>query len=89
MKTGRKIVEKISEKNSSLAEKFADFTKKLLDGVKKFFKAKEVREKYPEVALTNKQFKNFVSRVEENICSVENAKKSVHNIWKLENYSKK
>ena len=75
MKTGRRIVEKISGKNSSLAEKFADFTKKLLDGVKKFFKAKEVREKYPEVALTNKQFKNFVSRVEENICSLQNAKK--------------
>ena len=75
MKTGRRIVEKISEKNQSLAEKFVDFTKKLLDGVKKFFKAKEVQEKYPEVALTNKQFKNFVSRVEENICSVQNAKK--------------
>ena len=59
MKTGRRIVEKISGKNSSLAEKFADFTKKLLDGVKKFFKAKEVREKYPEVILTNKQFKSF------------------------------
>lgn len=75
MKSGRRIVEKISEKNQSLAEKFVDFTKKLLDGVKKFFKAKEMREKYPEVALTNKQFKNFVSRVDENICSVQNAKK--------------
>ena len=75
MKTGRRIVEKISEKNPSLAEKFANFTKKLLDGVKKFFKAKEIQEKYPEVALTNKQFKNFVSRVEENICSVQSAKK--------------
>ena len=75
MKTGRKIVEKMSEKNQSLAEKFVDFTKKLLYGVKNFSKAKEVKEKYPEVALTNKQFKNFVSRVEENICSVENAKK--------------
>jgi len=47
----------------------------LLVGVKKFFKAKEIQEKYPEVALTNKQFKNFVSRVEENICSVKSAKK--------------
>lgn len=75
LKTWRRIVEKISEKNQSLAEKFVDFTKKLLDGVKKFFKAKEIQEKYPEVILTNKQFKNFVSKVEENICSVQNAKK--------------
>ncbi|MBR6013454.1 MAG: hypothetical protein IK062_06695 [Selenomonadaceae bacterium] len=74
MKTGRRIVEKLSEKNQSLAEKFVDFTKKLLDGVKKFFKAKEVQEKYPEVALSNKQFKNFVSRVEENICSLQTNK---------------
>ena len=75
MKTGRRIAEKISEKNQSLAEKFVDFTKKLLDGVKNFFKAKEVREKYPEVSLTNKQFKNFVQRVDENICGLQNAKK--------------
>ena len=70
MKTGRRIVEKISEKNQSLVNRLAYFTKKLLNGVKKFFKAKEVQEKYPEVALTYKQFKNFVSRVEENICSI-------------------
>ncbi len=75
MKTGHRIVEKMSEKNRSLAEKFVDFTKKLFDGVKNFFKAKEVREKYPEVALTNKQFKNFVQRVDENICGLQNAKK--------------
>lgn len=72
MKTGRRIAEKISEEKPSLAKKFINFTKKLLDGVKKFFTAKEVAEKYPEVALTNRQFKNFVERVEENICSVKN-----------------
>ncbi len=70
MKTGRRIVEQISKKNQSLVNRLVDFTKKLLNGVKKFFKAKEVQEKYPEVALTYKQFKNFVSRVEENICSM-------------------
>ena len=75
MKTGRRIVEKLAEKNQSLAEKFVDFTKKLLEGVKNFYKAKEVREKYPEVALTNKQFKNFVQRVEENIYGVKGGKK--------------
>ena len=71
MKTGRRIVEKMAEKDASTAQKFIDFTKKLLDGVKKFFKAKEIKEKYPEVVLTNKQFSDFVSRVEENICSVQ------------------
>jgi hypothetical protein len=59
------------EKDASTAQRFIDFTKKLLDGVKKFFKAKEIKEKYPEVALTNKQFSDFVSRMEENICSVQ------------------
>ena len=54
-----------------LSKLFSDyFTKKLLDGVKKFFKSKEVQEKYPEVILTNKQFKSFVQRVDENICSL-------------------
>ena len=38
---------------------------------KKFFKAKEVREKYPSVTLTSKQFKDFVTRVDENICSMQ------------------
>ena len=71
MKTGRRIVEKMAKEESSTAHKFIDFTKKLLDGVKKFFKAKEIKEKYPSVALTNKQFSDFVSRVEENICSVQ------------------
>lgn len=70
MKTGRRIVEKIAEKNPNVAQKFLAFTKKLVEGVKNFFKAKEVKEKYPEVALTNGQFKNFVERVEENILSV-------------------
>lgn len=74
MKTGRRIIEKISEENRSLAEKFINFTKKLLDGAKKFFKAKEVQEKYPEVILTNKQFKSFVQRVEDNICSLQSDK---------------
>ena len=74
MKTGRRIVEKISKENRSLAVKLADFTKKLLNGMKKFFKAKEVQEKYPEVALTNMQFRDFTSRIEENINSLESDK---------------
>ena len=74
MKTGRRIVEEITEENRSLAQKLADFTKKLLNGVKKFFNAKEVQEKYPEVALTNLQFRNFTSRIEENISSFEKDK---------------
>ncbi len=74
MKTGRRIVERIAEKNQSLADRLAEFTKKLLDSVKKFFKAKEVQEKFPEVVLTNKQFKNFVSRIDENICSMQGGK---------------
>ena len=71
MKTGRRVIEKISEENRSLANRLAEFTKKLLEGVKIFFKAKEVQEKYPEVMLTNKQFRDFVERVDENICSVQ------------------
>lgn len=71
MKTGRRIVEKIAEKNQNVAQKFLAFTKKLVEGVKKFFKAKEVKEKYPEVALTNGQFKNFVERIDENILSLQ------------------
>ena len=38
MKTGRRIVEKIAEKNPNVAQKFLAFTKKLVKGVKKFFK---------------------------------------------------
>ena len=74
MKTGRRIVEKMSEEKPSVAQKFLAFTKKLVEGVKKFFKAKEVKEKYPEVALTNVQFKNFVERVEENVISLQKGK---------------
>ena len=74
MKTGRRIVEEIATENRSLASRLKEFTQKLLNGVKKFFKSQEVREKYPLVALTNKQFKDFVERVEENICSFENNK---------------
>ena len=72
MKTGRRVIEEISEENRSLANRLIEFTKKMLYGVKKFFRAKEVQEKYPEVMLTNKQFKDFVERVDENICSVQN-----------------
>ena len=74
MKTGRRVIEKISEENHSLANRLAEFTKKLLEGVKIFFRAKEVQEKYPEVMLTNKQFRDFVERVDENICSVQDDK---------------
>lgn len=74
IKTGRRIIEKIAAENKSLASKLKEFTQKLLDGVQKFFKSKEVQEKYPEVILTNKQYKDFVERVEENICSLENEK---------------
>ncbi len=74
MKTGRRIIEKISEENRSLADRLAEFAKKLLDGAKKFFKSKEVQEKYPEVILTNKQFKDFVTRIDENICSLQSDK---------------
>ena len=74
MKTGRRVIEKISAENRSLADRFAVFTQKLLDGVKRFFKSKEVREKYPSVALTNKQFKDFVARIDENVCSMQSGK---------------
>lgn len=70
MKTGRRIVDEMAEENLGLAKKFAAFTKKLLAGVKKFFRAEETVEKYPEVALTDSQFKNFVARIEEN-CSLQ------------------
>ena len=71
MRTGRRIVEEIGEKEKNLAQKLVKFTKKLMNGVKKFFKAKEVQEKYPEVALTSLQFRDFTKRIEENICSLE------------------
>ena len=74
MKTERRIVEEITTENKSLASRLKEFTQKLLNGVKKFFKSQEVQEKYPSVALTNKQFKDFVERVEENIESVKNDK---------------
>ena len=74
MKTGRRVFEKISKENQNLADRLAAFTQKLLDGVKKFFKAKDVREKYPTVTLTNRQFKDFATRVEENVCSLRNGK---------------
>ena len=69
-----RVIDKISTENRSLSERLAAFTQKLLDGVKKFFKAKEVREKYPSVTLTSKQFKDFVTRGDENICSVQASK---------------
>lgn len=76
MKTGRRVIEEISKENRSLADRFAAFTQKLLDGVKKFFKAKEVREKYPAVTLSSKQFKAFVTRIDENVCSMQDGKAS-------------
>ena len=74
MKTGRRVIEEISKKNRSLADKLATFAQKLLDGVKKFFKAREVREKYPAVTLTSKQFKDFFTRIDENVCSMQDGK---------------
>lgn len=71
MKTGRRVFEKISIENRSLADRLAEFTQKLLDGVKRFFKAKEIREKYPTVTLSKKQFKAFVTRIDENVCSMQ------------------
>ena len=76
MKTGRRVFEQISKENQSLADRLAAFTQKLLDGVKKFFKAKEVREKYPAVTLSSKQFKDFVTRIDENICSMQDGRAS-------------
>ena len=74
MKTGRRIVEKMSEEKPNVAKKFLAFTKKLIEGVKNFCKSKEVKEKYPEVALTNWQFKNFVERIEKNVESLQKGK---------------
>ena len=76
MKTGRRFFEQISKENQSLADRLAAFTQKLLDGVKKFFKAKEVREKYPAVTLSSKQFKDFVTRIDENVCSMQDDRAS-------------
>ena len=76
MKTGRLVLEKISTEDQRLANRLAAFTQKLLDGVKKFFKAKEVREKYPAVTLSSKQFKDFVTRIDENVCSMQDGKAS-------------
>ena len=83
MKTGRRVIEKISTENQNLANRLAEFTKKLLTGMKNFFKAKEVREKYPEVALTNRQFKEFVTRVDENICSANRKSAEVSTGYKI------
>lgn len=74
MKTGRRVIKAISKENRSLADKLAAFTKKLLDGVKKFFTTKEVHEKYPSVTLTSKQFKDFFTRIDKNICSMRDGK---------------
>ena len=74
MKTGRRVIAEISKENQSLADKLAAFTQKLLDGVKKFFTAKEVHEKYPSVTLTSKQFKDFFTRIDENVCSMQDGK---------------
>ena len=76
MKTGRRVIAEISKENRSLADRLAAFAQKLLDGVKKFFKAKEVREKYPSVTLTSKQFKDFATRIDENICAMRDSKTS-------------
>ena len=76
MKTGRRVFDKISTENRSLSERLTAFTQKLLNGVKKFFKAKEVREKYPSVTLTSKQFKDFATRIDENICAMQGSKAS-------------
>ena len=72
LKIGRRVIEKIAGENPSLAERFVAFTKKLLTGVRNFLKARETAEKYPAVMLTNSQFRNFVKRVEENICDISN-----------------
>ena len=74
MKTSRRVIAEISKENQSLADKLAAFTQKLLDGVKKFFTTKEVHEKYPAVTLTSKQFKDFFTRIDENICSMQDGK---------------
>ena len=60
MKTGRRIVEKIYAK--------------IIRRRSKVFQVERGTEKYTSVALTNKQFKNFVERVEENIFNVKNDK---------------
>lgn len=74
IKTGRRVIEEIAKENRSLADKLAAFAQKLFDGVKKFFHSKEVREKYPAVKLTSKQFKDFATRMDENIYAMRGSK---------------
>ena len=76
MKTGRRVIEEILKENHSLADKLAAYTQKLFDSVKKIFHSKKVREKYPAVKLTSKQFKDFARRMDENIYAMVGSKAS-------------
>lgn len=55
MNTGRRLVDEISKEQPSIAQRFAAFTQKLINSVKKIFKSKEVREKVSRKYLTGRR----------------------------------
>jgi len=56
LKTGRRILQEMSDKKPTLANKIINFTKKVIDCAKKFFSDKTVQEKFPSVKLSDSQF---------------------------------
>ena len=81
MKTGRRIVKKITSEKPKLAKKIFGFMNKVVKSVKKIFNpetpedVKELREKYPSVSLTDIQFNDFITRIDNTIEGFKNLPK--------------
>ncbi len=75
-KTGRRAWQDMAKTNPTLAKRLAAFAQKILHSARRLLHlqdsrtAHELREKYPGVRLTDRQFQDFSERITENLCSL-------------------
>ena len=76
----RRILQDMAKVNPTLVQRLAAFTQKILHSAQRLFhlregkSAQELRENYPGVCLTDRQFRDFSERIAENLCSLRDSR---------------
>lgn len=79
-KTGRRVLQDMAKVNPALVQRLAAFTQKILHSAQRLFhlregkSAQELRENYPGVCLTDRQFRDFSERIADNLCSLRDSR---------------
>lgn len=80
-KTGRRVWQDMAKVNPTLVQRLAAFTQKILHSAQRLLhlregkSAQELRENYPGVCLTDRQFRDFSERIAKNLCSLRDSRK--------------